>query len=125
MWVLVLIVGALLALYFIGKLMGDPDPSKQGDEWLNNRLNSEHAWVRRYLSLPLQQQATESLKNSYQRRSTYITQIENEIKLRQERRIFHDELASVNADLKLIHFYNKRRFNSDTPPCFRKLLRRL
>ena len=22
----------------------------------------------------------------------------------------------VNADLKLIHFYNKRRFNSDTPP---------
>ena len=26
------------------------------------------------------------------------------------------QAAIVNADLKLIHFYNKRRFNSDTPP---------
>ena len=25
-------------------------------------------------------------------------------------------VEGVNADLKLIHFYNKRRFNSDTPP---------
>jgi len=27
-----------------------------------------------------------------------------------------EEYQTVNADLKLIHFYNKRRFNSDTPP---------
>jgi hypothetical protein len=27
-----------------------------------------------------------------------------------------DSMPFVNADLKLIHFCNKRRFNSDTPP---------
>jgi len=75
--------------------MGDPDPSKQGDEWLNRRLNSEHAWVRRYLNLPFQQQSTESLRKPYQRRINYITQIENEIKSRQDHRTFHDELASA------------------------------
>src|SRR5665647_1711170 len=95
MWVIVLIVGALLVLYFIGKSMGDPDPSKQGEEWLNKRLNSEHAWVRRYLSLPFQQQSTESLRKAYQRRINYITQIENEIKSRQDHRTSHNELASA------------------------------
>lgn len=84
MELLALIAGVLLILYVVGKLGGDPDPSKQGDEWLMHRLESEIAWVRRYRRLLIdhQRQPSESLEKSYQRRTAYIEQIENEMKLR-------------------------------------------
>lgn len=83
MEIIAIIIAVLIALYVIGKMIGDPDPSKMPDAWLVNRHRSESAWTARYLSLPFENQQSESLRKAFDRRSAYIKQIESELAKRQ------------------------------------------
>jgi hypothetical protein len=83
MEIIAIIVAVLIVLYVIGKMMGDPDPSKMPDTWLVNRHRSESAWTARYLTLPFANQQSESLRKAFDRRTAYIKQIESELAKRQ------------------------------------------
>jgi hypothetical protein len=79
MEIITVVIAVLIVLYAIGKMIGDPDPSKMPDAWLVNRHRSETAWTAKYLRLPFERQQSESLRRAFDRRSAYIKQIESEL----------------------------------------------
>jgi len=74
-----IIATILIIIYVIGMMKGDPDPRKMPDAWLVNRHKSETAWTAKYRQLPFKNQQSESLRKAFDRRSSYIKQIESEL----------------------------------------------
>lgn len=82
-WVIGIIIIVVVVLYAIGRAKGAPDPAAQSDAWLQLRLQTEGAWINKYLRLPLKNQRSESLKKMYDEKVQHIKQIEMEILSRQ------------------------------------------
>ena len=80
------VVGIILVVIIVwasGRAKGPPDPATQTDAWLQLRLQTEGAWINKYLRLPLENQRSESLKRMYDEKTQYIKTIETELLSRQ------------------------------------------
>jgi len=83
MEIVVGIVIVFVILIVIGNIKGAPSPSSMSDAALVGRLQTENAWMNRYLRLPYENQQSDSLKKMYAEKTEYIKQIEQEIIKRQ------------------------------------------
>lgn len=80
-WVIGIIVVAVV-LYLLGRAKGAPDPATQSEASIHARLQTEGAWINRYLRLPYDQQQSESLKKMYTEKVAYIKSMETELQVR-------------------------------------------
>jgi len=90
MEIVAIMIVVLIGLYVVGKMRGDPDPSKMSDTWLVDRQRSEMEWTNKNFTLVLKDPHNEWLSKTYDRRSAYLKQIQSELAKRRMN-------ASVNA----------------------------
>ncbi|RXZ43750.1 tetratricopeptide repeat protein [Crenobacter cavernae] len=84
MEIIIGIIVIFVAIIIFGKLKGAPDPASMPDIALMQRLQSEEAWITRYLGLPYENRQSVSLKKMYEEKTAYIEQIKLEIVKRQK-----------------------------------------
>ena len=99
MEIVVGIVIVFVILIVIGKIKGAPNPSSMSDAALVGRLQTENAWVSRYLRLPYENQQSDSLKKMYAEKTEYIKQIEQEIIKRQTAYQLAQGEAAITSEL--------------------------
>ena len=80
-WVIGIIVVAVV-LYLLGRAKGPPAPATQSEASIHARLQTEGAWINKYLRLPYDQQQSESLKRMYTEKVAYIKSMEMELQVR-------------------------------------------
>ncbi len=83
MEVLIGIVVVVVLLIVIGKIKGAPEPSSMSEAAIFQRLNTEGAWISKYLSQPLSSQQSASLKRMYEEKTQYIQNLKAELTKRQ------------------------------------------
>jgi len=80
-------IAALIAIFFlvifIGQLKGAPEPSTMSDAAIYQRLQTEGAWISKYLSLPYENRQSTSLKHMHQDKTAYIQNLKTELMRRQ------------------------------------------
>ena len=99
MEIVVGIVIVFVILIVIGKIKGAPNPSSMSDAALVGRLQTENAWMSRYLRLPYENQQSDSLKKMYAEKTEYIKQIEQEIIKRQTAYQLAQGEAAITSEL--------------------------
>jgi hypothetical protein len=77
-WAIGIII-VVLVLYALGRAKGAPDPATQSDAWLHLRLQTESAWISKYLRSSLANQRSESLKKMHDEKVQYIKSIDAEL----------------------------------------------
>jgi hypothetical protein len=80
MEILIGIVVVIVLMIVIGKMKGAPEPSSMSDAAIFQRLNSEGAWIAKYLSQPHSSQQT--LKRMYEEKTQYIQSLKTELSKR-------------------------------------------
>lgn len=99
MEIVVGIVIVFVILIVIGNIKGAPSPSSMSDAALVGRLQTENAWMNRYLRLPYENQQSDSLKKMYAEKTEYIKQIEQEIIKRQTAYQLAQGEAAITSEL--------------------------
>ena len=99
MEIVVGIVIVFVILIVIGKIKGAPNPSSMSDAALVGRLQTENAWMSRYLRLPYENQQSDSLKKMYAEKTEYIKQTEQEIIKRQTAYQLAQGEAAITSEL--------------------------
>lgn len=99
MEIVVGIVIVFVVLIVIGNIKGAPNPSSMSDAALVGRLQTENAWMNRYLRLPYENQQSDSLKKMYVEKTEYIKQIEQEIIKRQTAYQLAQGEAAITSEL--------------------------
>lgn len=99
MEIVVGIVIVFVILIVIGNIKGTPNPSSMSDPALVARLQTENAWMNRYLRLPYENQQSNSLKKMYSEKTAYIKLIEQEIIKRQTAYQLAQGEASITSEL--------------------------
>lgn len=82
MEILVGIFVVFVLLIVIGKLKGTPDPKSMPTQQIQYRLGTESAWIRKYLSLPFENQQSSRLQRMYEEKKIYIQALEAEFSRR-------------------------------------------
>lgn len=77
------VVVVFFLLIFIGKLKGAPAPETMTEGAIFQRLQTEGAWISKYLSQPYSTQQSESLKRMYDEKTAYIQSLKAELMKRQ------------------------------------------
>jgi hypothetical protein len=77
------VVVVFFLLIFIGKLKGAPVPESMTERAIFQRLQTEGAWISKYLSQPYSTQQSESLKRMYDEKTAYIQSLKAELTKRQ------------------------------------------
>jgi hypothetical protein len=77
------VVVVFFLLIFIGKLKGAPAPETMTESAIFQRLQTEGAWISKYLSQPYSTQQSESLKRMYDEKTAYIQSLKAELMKRQ------------------------------------------
>ncbi len=77
------IVVVVVLLIVIGKMKGAPDPSSMSEAAIFQRLQTEGAWISKYLGQPLASQQSDSLKKMYEEKTQYIQNLKVELTMRQ------------------------------------------
>lgn len=83
MEIIIGIVVFVALLVVIGKIKGAPEPSSMSDAAIWQRIQTEGAWISRYLSQPFSSQQSASLKRMYEEKSEYIKNLKAELTKRQ------------------------------------------
>ena len=83
MEVIIGIVVVVVLLIVIGKMKGAPEPSSMSDAAIFQRLQTEGAWISKYLSQPHSSQQSASLKRMYEEKTVYIQNLKVELMKRQ------------------------------------------
>ena len=79
----IVVVIVFFLLNFIGKLKGAPAPETMTESAIFQRLQTEEAWISKYLSQPYSTQQRESLKRMYDKKTVYIQSLKAELMKRQ------------------------------------------
>ena len=98
MEVIIGIVVVVVLLIIFGKLKGAPEPTNMSEAAIFQRLQTEMAWISKYLSQPLVSQQSESLKRMYDEKTEYIKTLKAQLV---ERQVAQGTQA-VNAELNPI-----------------------
>jgi hypothetical protein len=83
MEIVVIVIVVVFLLVVIGQVKGAPGPEGMTDGDLIQRLQSEGAWISKYLSQPYQVQQSESLKRMYNEKTAYVQSLKAEFMRRQ------------------------------------------
>ena len=83
MEIIIGIVVVVVLLIVIGKMKGAPEPSSMSEAAIFQRLQTEGAWISKYLSQPYSSQQSASLKRMYEEKTTYIQSLKAEQMQRQ------------------------------------------
>lgn len=83
MEVIIGIVVVVVLLIVIGKMKGAPEPSLMSEAAILQRLQTEGAWISKYLSQPYSSQQSASLKRMYEEKTAYIQNLKAELMKRQ------------------------------------------
>lgn len=83
MEVIIGIVVVAVLLIVIGKMKGAPEPSSMSDAAIFQRLQTEGAWISKYLRQPHSSQQSASLKRMYEEKTVYIQNLKVELMKRQ------------------------------------------
>lgn len=83
MEIIIGIVVVVVLLIVIGKMKGAPEPSSMSEAAIFQRLQSEGAWISKYLSQPYSSQQSASLKRMYEEKTAYIQNLKAELIRRQ------------------------------------------
>jgi len=92
------IVVVVVLLIIFGKMKGAPEPTTMSDAAIFQRLQTENAWISKYLSQPLSTQQSESLKRMYAEKTAYIENLKKQLVERQ----MAQQAQAVNAELEPI-----------------------
>lgn len=92
------IVVAIVLLILIGKMKGAPDPSSMSEAAIFQRLQTESAWMSKYLGLPFSSQQSASLKRMHEEKTAYIQSLKIELARRQVAQVSH----AVHSELSPI-----------------------
>ena len=93
------IIVVVVLVIVIGKMKGAPDPSSMSEAAIFQRLQTEGAWIAKYLSQPLSTQQGNSLKKMYEEKTQYIQTLKAELTKRQ----MAQGAKAVQAELSPIH----------------------
>ena len=74
-----IIVAVVIAIIFVGKLIGAPDPKRMTDEQIIRRIRLESAWIEKYWRQPISTQDSANLKSKYFEKRQYIAMLEAEL----------------------------------------------
>jgi len=83
MEIIIGIVVVVVLLIVIGKMKGAPEPSSMSEAAIFQRIQTEGAWISKYLSQPLSSQQSASLKRMYEEKTAYIQSLKTELMKRQ------------------------------------------
>ena len=83
MEIIVGIVVVVVILIVIGKMKGSPESSSMSEADIFRRLQTEAAWISKYLSQPYSSQQSASLKRMYEEKTAYIQDMKAELMKRQ------------------------------------------
>jgi hypothetical protein len=83
MEIIIGIVVVVVLLIVIGKMKGAPEPSSMSEAAIFQRLQTEGAWISKYLSQPYSSQQGASLKRMYEEKTIYIQSLKAELMKRQ------------------------------------------
>jgi hypothetical protein len=83
MEIIIGIVVVVVLLIVIGKMKGAPEPSSMSEAAIFQRLQTEGAWISKYLSQPYASQQSASLKRMYEEKTAYIQNLKAELMKRQ------------------------------------------
>ena len=92
------IVVIFVLLIVVGKMKGAPEPTTMSDAAIYQRIQTETAWIAKYLSQPLATQQSESLRRMYIEKTAYIESLRKQLAERQMARHAH----AVGAELEPI-----------------------
>lgn len=98
MEIIIGIVVVLVLFVVIGKLKGAPEPSRMSEAAIFRRLQTEGAWISKYLSQPYANQQSASLKRMYEVKTGYVQNLKAELmnrQLVQSTAAFEEELEPV------------------------------
>ena len=98
MEIIIGIVVVVVLLLVIGKMKGAPQPSSMSEAAIYQRLQTEGAWLSKYLVQPLASQQSASLKRMYDEKSEYVKTLKAELmkrKMAQGTQAVQAELAPV------------------------------
>ncbi len=95
MEIIIGIVVVVVLLIVIGKMKGAPEPSSMSDAAIFQRLQTEGAWISKYLSQPISSQQSASLKRMYEEKTQYIQNLKAELTKRQ----MAQDTQAVQAEL--------------------------
>lgn len=83
MEIIIGIVVVVVLLIVIGKMKGTPEPSSMSEAAIFQRIQTEGAWISKYLSQPYASQQSASLKRMYEEKTAYIQDLKAELMRRQ------------------------------------------
>ena len=83
MEVVIGVIVLVVLLIIVGKLKGAPEPSSLSEGAIRQRLQTEGAWISKYLCQPLSSQQSPSLRRMYEEKTAYIQDLKAELTKRQ------------------------------------------
>ena len=98
MEIIIGIVVFVVLLVIVGKMKGAPEASSMSEAAIYQRLNTEAAWISKYLSQPLSSQQNPSLKRMYEEKTAYVQSLKAELiklQLAQGSQAIQHELAPI------------------------------
>jgi len=73
------IVVLVILVLVVGKLIGAPQPQQMSDEHIAGRLQSEQAWIERYMELPYENRMGEGIKKQHEGKKLYVMELTLEL----------------------------------------------
>lgn len=79
MEIIIGIIVVFVLLIIVGKMKGAPEASSMSEAAIYQRLNTEVAWISKYLSQPLSSQQSPSLMRMYEEKTAYVQSLKTEL----------------------------------------------
>jgi hypothetical protein len=79
MEIIIGIVVIIVTLIALEKLKGPPQPDGMSDESIAGRLQSEQAWINRYMALPYENRMGEGIRKQYEEKKLYVMELTLEL----------------------------------------------